>query len=344
MAAVLTYGAALPVLKVGRIAGQFVKPRSHDTEETPERRDPRLPRPHDPRRRAERRRAHPGPGADARRAITTRAATLNLVRAFTKGGFADLTQVHAWNQDFVASSPQGRPLRGASRRRSSARSRSWPPAASTSRRRRSCTRSTSGRATKGLLLDYEEALTRRDSITRRLVRLLGAHALDRRAHARRSTAHTSSSSPAFTIRSAARSARRRAPTRSSSSARGSNPDRVPGPADADHAASAPSAVAERAAAASARGARGRPSGRLDVRPDARERRCAPRAGTRRATSTRSCREIEGFFAACRAEGIWPGGVHLEYTGDRRHRMPRRLRGARRGAARRTATRRSATRA
>ena len=66
MAAVLTYGAALPVLKVGRIAGQFVKPRSAPTRADARRRDPGLPRPHDPRRRADRRGARARPRADAR--------------------------------------------------------------------------------------------------------------------------------------------------------------------------------------------------------------------------------------------------------------------------------------
>ncbi|HUP84369.1 MAG TPA: 3-deoxy-7-phosphoheptulonate synthase, partial [Acidimicrobiales bacterium] len=102
MAAVMTYGAALPVLKVGRIAGQFVKPRSSPTERTPAGEIPVF-------------RGHmihdDAPDAEARVADPERmlqgyyysAAALNLVRAFTKGGFADLTQVHAWNQDFVAS-------------------------------------------------------------------------------------------------------------------------------------------------------------------------------------------------------------------------------------------------
>jgi 3-deoxy-7-phosphoheptulonate synthase len=101
MAAVLTYGASVPVIKMGRMAGQFAKPRSADQETrdgvtlptyrgdavndftfTPEARIP------DPRRLA--------------RMYNTSASTLNLMRAFTSGGFADLRQVHAWNQGFVA--------------------------------------------------------------------------------------------------------------------------------------------------------------------------------------------------------------------------------------------------
>ena len=93
MAAVLTYGAALPVLKVGRIAGQFVKPRSSSTEQTPDGDIPvfRGHMIHDDAPTAAAR------APDPDRMLTGylySAAALNLVRAFTKGGFADLTQVH----------------------------------------------------------------------------------------------------------------------------------------------------------------------------------------------------------------------------------------------------------
>jgi 3-deoxy-7-phosphoheptulonate synthase len=101
MAVVLTYGASMPVIKMGRMAGQFAKPRSSDFETrggvtlpayrgdivngydfTPESRE-----------------------ADPARLIKgyhTAASTLNLIRAFTQGGFADLRQVHSWNQGFAA--------------------------------------------------------------------------------------------------------------------------------------------------------------------------------------------------------------------------------------------------
>ncbi len=107
MSAVLTYGATLPVVKVGRIAGQFTKPRSAPTElvggvELPSFRghavnsDEPTPvaRVADPERMVQ--------------AYYQAVSTLNLLRAFTKGGFADLTQVHTWNQEFVASSLEGR--------------------------------------------------------------------------------------------------------------------------------------------------------------------------------------------------------------------------------------------
>src|SRR5579859_5815912 len=107
MAVVLTYAASVPVVKIGRLAGQFAKPRSSDTET---RDGTTLPayrgdavngleftaaaRAPDPQRML--------------RACHYSAATLNLCRAFTQGGYADLRQVHAWNTDFVAASPAGR--------------------------------------------------------------------------------------------------------------------------------------------------------------------------------------------------------------------------------------------
>jgi 3-deoxy-7-phosphoheptulonate synthase len=106
MAVVLTYAGGSPVVKVGRIAGQFAKPRSAPTEKqggvelpsyrgdiingaefTPEARIP------DPQRQLE--------------AYRQSAATLNLIRAFATGGYADLERVHQWNMGFVKDSPQG---------------------------------------------------------------------------------------------------------------------------------------------------------------------------------------------------------------------------------------------
>jgi 3-deoxy-7-phosphoheptulonate synthase len=107
MAIVLTYSMGVPVVKVGRMAGQFAKPRSSDTETIGEFELPSF-------------RGHivndPAPTAAARipdpdrlvNAYHQSASTLNLLRAFTKGGFAALDRVHAWNQEFVASSPEGR--------------------------------------------------------------------------------------------------------------------------------------------------------------------------------------------------------------------------------------------
>ena len=160
MAVVLTYGARVPVVKVGRIAGQFAKPRSSGTETrdgvslpsyrgdavngfdfTPESRTP------DPRRLL--------------RVYNTSAATLNLVRAFTQGGLADLRQVHAWNQGFVRG--DGAHQRYEAMARDIDRALAFMQA---------CGVDTEAFRTvdfysshEALLLDYERALTRTDSRT-----------------------------------------------------------------------------------------------------------------------------------------------------------------------------------
>ncbi|MBA2577398.1 MAG: 3-deoxy-7-phosphoheptulonate synthase class II [Euzebyaceae bacterium] len=106
MAVVLTYGAQLPVVKVGRIAGQFAKPRSAATETVDGLRLPvyRGDAVNDLQASLEHRTPDPGRLV---RVYHQAAATLNLLRAFTRGGFADLRRVHAWNQEFVAASAQG---------------------------------------------------------------------------------------------------------------------------------------------------------------------------------------------------------------------------------------------
>ncbi|MBA3787847.1 MAG: 3-deoxy-7-phosphoheptulonate synthase, partial [Actinobacteria bacterium] len=97
MSVVLIYGSALPLVKVGRIAGQFAKPRSSPTERVGETELPSFlgHMVNDDAPTAEARVADPERMV---RAYHQSAATLNLLRAFTKGGFADLTQVQMWNQ------------------------------------------------------------------------------------------------------------------------------------------------------------------------------------------------------------------------------------------------------
>jgi 3-deoxy-7-phosphoheptulonate synthase len=107
MAVVLQYSAGVPVVKVGRIAGQFAKPRSAATEVVDGLELPSF-RGHMVNDIAFTEAARQ---ADPERLVTAyhqSAATLNLLRAFTKGGFADLTRMHAWNREFVASSSEGR--------------------------------------------------------------------------------------------------------------------------------------------------------------------------------------------------------------------------------------------
>jgi 3-deoxy-7-phosphoheptulonate synthase len=106
MAVVLTYGASVPVVKIGRIAGQFAKPRSRPSEmrggtELPVYRGDAV---NGLEFSAQARTPDP---ARLLRAYHCSAVTLNLCRAFATGGYADLRQVHAWNQDFVQASPAG---------------------------------------------------------------------------------------------------------------------------------------------------------------------------------------------------------------------------------------------
>jgi 3-deoxy-7-phosphoheptulonate synthase len=106
MSVVLTYGASCNVVKLGRIAGQFAKPRSTNTEtrdgiELPSYRGDAV---NDINFNEESRKQNP---KRLLRTYNQSAATLNLLRAFTTGGFADLNKAHMWNQEFIAQSPQG---------------------------------------------------------------------------------------------------------------------------------------------------------------------------------------------------------------------------------------------
>jgi len=160
MAVVLTYGASVPVVKVGRIAGQYAKPRSRDMEtvdgvtlpsyrgdavngldRTPAARIP------DPARMLS--------------AYSTAAATLNLMRAFATGGFADLRRVHAWNKDFVRRSPAGQ--RYESLARDIDQALSFMSACGVDLDRLDSAHTVELYAShEALLLDYERALTRYD--------------------------------------------------------------------------------------------------------------------------------------------------------------------------------------
>ena len=163
MAVVLTFGGGTPVVKVARMAGQFAKPRSDGSETrngmtlpsyrgdiingfefTP---DARVP---DPERMV--------------RVYNQSAATLNLLRAFAQGGYADLHEVHRWNLDFVKKSLQGERYRDLSHRIGEALAfmAACGITADTTAAIRETDFFTSHEA---LLLPYEQALTRVDSTT-----------------------------------------------------------------------------------------------------------------------------------------------------------------------------------
>ena len=163
MAVVLTYGASCPVVKMGRMAGQFAKPRTDDFETqdgvtlpsyrgdivnsmdfTEEARTP------DPARWL--------------KAYSQSASTLNLLRAFAQGGFADLHRVHRWNLGFVAESSQGEQYRELADRIDETLGfmEACGLTSETIPQIRETDFFTSHEA---LLLGYEEALTRTDSLT-----------------------------------------------------------------------------------------------------------------------------------------------------------------------------------
>ena len=310
MAVVLTYSSGVPTLKVGRIAGQFAKPRSAPTERVG---DIDLPvfRGHMVNDVA--------PTVEARvpdpeRLITAyhqSSSTLNLLRAFTKGGFADLSQVHAWNQQFVATSNEGRryDLIAAEIERALRFMKACGIDLESESQLHAVDFYTSHEA---LILGYEEALTRQDSLTGGWYDC-SAHLLWVGERTRGvDDAHVEFLSgvgnpvgcklgPTAT------------PDEVIALCERLNPARVPG----------------RLTLISRMGAnlvedRLRPL--LRAVTDAGHPvvwTCDPMHGnTYASTGGRKTRhlddvltEIDGFFAAHRAEGTWPGGVHVELTGD-----------------------------
>ena len=163
MAVVLSYAAAAPVVKVARMAGQFAKPRSQPTETVD---GVTLPSyrgdivndiAFDPAARA------PDP-ARMMRAYNQSAITLNLLRAFTQGGFADLARVQQWNQAFIAASPQGERYGELSRRIQE--SLGFMAACGLTPANVPQLRSTEIYTSHdAMLLNYEEPLARQDSLT-----------------------------------------------------------------------------------------------------------------------------------------------------------------------------------
>jgi 3-deoxy-7-phosphoheptulonate synthase len=310
MAVVLTYSAGVPVVKVGRIAGQFAKPRSSPVETvdgvglpsfrghmvndiafTAAARQP------DPHRLVE--------------AYHQSAATLNLLRAFTKGGFADLHRVHQWTQEFVRTSPEAQRYEQLADEIDRAL-----------RFMKACGLDPDSvpvlhevdfyTSHEALILGYEEALTRQDSLTgdwydcsahtvwigERTRGLDDAHVEFFRGIANPIGCKVGPTATAEEVLALCETL---------------NPERIPG----------------RLTLISRMGA-----DRIEdaLRPLLRAVRdaghpvvwaCDPMHGnTFTAPSGRKTRhfdaildEIRGFFDAHRAEGTWPGGVHVELTGD-----------------------------
>jgi len=310
MAVVLMYSSGVPVVKVGRIAGQFAKPRSAGTEtidgvELPSFRGHMV---NDidftPEARI----------ADPERLITAyqqSAATLNLVRAFTKGGFGDLSRVHAWNQEFVASSAEGQryeEVAAGIERALQFMSACGVDTVSTPQLH-TVDVSTSHEA---LILGYEEALTRQDSLTgdwydcsahmlwigERTRQLDGAH-----VHFLSGVGNPIGCKVGPSV----------TPDEVLALCEALNPNRILGRltlitrmgAETIGTALPPLLEAVRDAGHPVAWACDPMHGNTFTAPSGRK--------TRHFDAVLA--EIAGFFAAHRAASTWPGGVHIELTGD-----------------------------
>ncbi len=310
MAVVLMYSSGVPVVKIGRIAGQFAKPRSSGTEtidgvELPSFRGHMV---NDIDFTASAR------AADPERLITAyqqSASTLNLVRAFTKGGFGDLSRVHAWNQEFVASSAEGQryeEVAAGIERALQFMSACGVDTLSTPQLH-TVDVSTSHEA---LILGYEEALTRQDSLTgdwydcsahmlwigERTRQLDGAH-----VHFLSGVGNPIGCKIGPTV----------TPDEVIALCEALNPDRIPGRltlitrmgADTIGSALPPLLTAVRDSGHPVAWACDPMHGNTFTAPSGRK--------TRHFDAVLA--EIAGFFAAHRSVGTWPGGVHIELTGD-----------------------------
>ena len=162
MAIVLSYAGGKPVVKVGRMAGQYAKPRSADLEtkdgvSLPSYRGDMV---NSPEFTEEARRC------DANRMVQgyhLSAATMNILRAFTRGGYGSVQRVHSWNQEFVKGSPMGRHYERLAK--SIDQALSFMKVVGIDIDIPQLNQATFYTSHEALLLGYEEALTRQDSIT-----------------------------------------------------------------------------------------------------------------------------------------------------------------------------------
>ncbi|MPY92322.1 MAG: 3-deoxy-7-phosphoheptulonate synthase class II [Acidimicrobiia bacterium] len=310
MAVVLTYAGGVPVVKVGRIAGQFGKPRSSPTETVDGVTLPSF-RGHNVNDQHFSSQARTPDPDRLVQGYHQSAATLNLVRAFTKGGFADLSRVHAWNQEFVGSSLEGRRYEELAHgiERALRFMRAIGIETESESHLHTVDFWTSHEA---LLLGYEEALTRRDSLTDEWY-ACSAHQLwvgerTRNLHGAHLEFLRGVQNPLGS---------KVGPTATPDEVLGLcerlNPEREPGRLTliARMGASKVVEVLRPLLAAV------RDAGHPVVWA------CDPMHGnTYTAPSGHKTRhfdqvlaEVAGFFDACRAEEVWPGGLHVELTGD-----------------------------
>ncbi len=310
MSVALTYSAGVPVVKVGRIAGQYAKPRSTANEMMDGHSLPSFrghivndiaftdgARKPDPRRIMD--------------AYHHSASTLNLLRAFTRGGFADLNRVHAWNREFVASSAEGRRYEELATgiERALRFMRACGVSTETEEQLHTVDLFTSHEA---LILGYEEALTRIDSLTNewydcsahmlwigeRTRQLDGAHVAFLKGVMNPLGCKVGPSATVADVLGLCETL---------------NPDRIPGRltlitrmgADNVREALVPLLTAVRDAEHPVVWACDPMHGNTFTAPTGQK--------TRHFDAV--MREIEGFFDAHEQCSTWPGGVHIELTGD-----------------------------
>ena len=310
MAVVLTYSSGVPVVKVGRMAGQFAKPRSSDTELIDGILLPSF-------------RGHSvnddAPTAEARipdpqrlvQAYHQAASTLNLLRAFTKGGYADLSQVHTWNQQFVTASPQG--LRYTQLASEIDRAMSFMRACGIDLDRQPGLHQVDfWTSHEALILGYEEALTRCDSLT--------GEWYDCSAHMLwigERTRQLDHGHVAFLegVRNpiGVKLGPSATPEMAVALARRLNPDRIPGRLSFIVRMGAGLIRQALPPIINAVASEGTPVVWVSDPMHGNTFSAAGGRKTRRFEALVD--EVAGFFEVCRAEGVWPGGLHCELTGE-----------------------------
>ena len=310
MSVALTFGAAMPIVKIGRIAGQFAKPRSAAMETVgavtlPSYRGDNINgMEFDPAARA----------PDPQRLLKSygqSAATLNLIRAFASGGYADLHNVHRWNLEFVADNPQAERYRALADRISEAL-KFMESCGITAKEVRAVREVDFYTSHEALLLGFEQAMTRIDSTSGRWYDT-SAHMIwigDR-------TRQLDGAHVEF-----CRGVENPIGVKCGPSLR---PDELIGLLDILNPANAAGKIVLIARFGAQAIGEGLPTLVRKVRSEGRSVVWSsdPMHGntikaegglkTRRLDDVRS--EIDSFFEICRAEGAYPGGVHLEMTGQ-----------------------------
>jgi len=307
MALVLTYSTGVPVVKVGRVAGQFAKPRSSPVERVGDLEliSFRGDIVNDERPEVGARTPDPQRMLAAYHQSATR---LNVIRALVDGGFASLHQAHAWNRDFVLSSPEGRRYEALAGeiQRALTLMRAVGVELSAVERAHFWT------SHEALLLPYEEALTRRDLETGDWydcsAHMLWVGERTRQADGAHVEFLSGVQNPV-----ASKLGPSATPDDVVILCERLNPERIPG----------------RLTLISRMGATNVTDRLPPILAAVREAghpvvwTCDPmHANTSTTVGGRKTRhfdtileEIEGFFAACAAEATWPGGIHVELTGE-----------------------------